>query len=169
MGVFSQLGLEGKEIAEKSILDIGCGSPRAIDSVRKHMGIDLTGLDLTPYRSSENFVNANGVYLPFPNDSFDIVISHKGLPGKCGSELEVGTAIEEMIRVAREKVIFSCPIFNDRNLETPIRMGDGGSFSFALGLFLQGLRDEKCASLAYISSDPQGHQLPHTSCHIEIR
>jgi len=67
------------------VLDLGCGTGRSLDVFRKHdPAVDWCGLDIETSpevdartRTDARFVTYDGVNIPFPADSFDIVYSNQ--------------------------------------------------------------------------------------------
>jgi ubiquinone/menaquinone biosynthesis C-methylase UbiE len=96
--------------APASVLDVGCGDGSLFDSLTdsisrngRLVGLDFAEaeLDVGRRRFSEDprveFVHANARTLPFPDDSFDTVVSHQFL----NFVPDAGAFVREMVRVLR--------------------------------------------------------------------
>lgn len=84
----------------KRILEIGSGDGTTV-SLLSEAGYDITGSDI--YSTHEMIIEAPAWELPFPDESFDLVVSTdvmEHLPTE-----KVDEAIKEIYRVTREKVI----------------------------------------------------------------
>jgi len=92
---------------KEMILDVGCGS-----SPKGHVNIDLF-VGETPHQDAKpinpklipNFIKAHAEYLPIRKSSFDVVVcchvlEHLDNPTK---------ALLDMVRVAKEEVVFTVP------------------------------------------------------------
>lgn len=85
-----------------SILDIGCGTGRTIELLRKR-GYDLVGIDLSLkmlkiayHSSSKRYVQADVRFLPFTENSFDAAFSLHGAFAHLKSREERNKGIEEI-------------------------------------------------------------------------
>lgn len=95
------------------ILDVGCGC-----RPRGHVNVDIYKNDSPETwrgfkgKNIQNFVQASGAYLPFKNESFDIVCSYSSLE-HCE---KYGLMLLEMLRVSKNAVIINVPHrFNRRS------------------------------------------------------
>lgn len=96
--------------------------------------------DLAKTNPSKIVAGDGTVSLPFTDDSFDIVTSTMALPGYAQTEAEAKRAINEMLRVARERVVFSQWSSDKDGLFT---YGiQGHEFKFDLFGYLDGLKDK---------------------------
>lgn len=103
--------------------------------------------------------------LPFRNNSFDLVVSCMALPGYAASIYEAKRSIMEMVRVARERVVFSGGWQDDQ--QGTIRVGTGEGVVFPLKQFLDSLHN---LGIAYaqkysIIGDEGGHR---RSIHLNV-
>jgi len=127
-----------KKINPESILDVGCGEGFTLDTLRKNkIGKKIIGID----NSKESIrigkilfpkvkINHASIYdMPFPNNSFDLVICTEVLEHLKTPSL----AIEEVKRVSRGNILISVP-------NEPF---------FMLGNFLRGKNMEK------LGNDPE--------------
>jgi SAM-dependent methyltransferase len=99
----------------RSVLDVGCGTGRAIAYLREHLpeGVRFKGIDPSPdlirLASTKTglgpdcFDIGSGESLPYDNDSFDVVVATGVLHHVQAPELVVA----EMVRVARIAVLIS--------------------------------------------------------------
>jgi|SRR5882724_7430025 len=93
--------------ADSSVLDVGCGKGFMLHDLAELVpGITVKGIDISRY-AIENAIEdmkphvqvANATYLPFPDNSFDVVISINTVHN-LGRE-ECGKALREIERVSR--------------------------------------------------------------------
>jgi SAM-dependent methyltransferase len=93
------------------LLENGCGVGMYIEKLKKHAGT-VIGLEfdfertLAARQISAHILNAAGEYLPFPDGSFDLILSHEVIE----HVQDDTTAVAEMIRVLKpggRAVIFS--------------------------------------------------------------
>lgn len=128
------------------VLDCGCGNGVSVDVLHEH-GIDAWGVDLSALRKwqwrerehRDQLAVANALRLPFPDDSFDVVISsgvieHIGVDEIGGTEYRVTPRgdrdalrqqfIDELLRVTKRggRVFVDCP-----NGAFPIDFWHGGA------------------------------------------
>ncbi|MFC2067152.1 class I SAM-dependent methyltransferase [Chloroflexota bacterium] len=116
---FTYLGIVEKEVAGlgfQSILDVGCGSGKTFGKLKRLSSISYTvGLDIfAPYIRQAKTQNTYDDYilsevgsLPFKDNSFDVIVSLQLIEHL--DKEEALTALREMERVAKEKVIISTP------------------------------------------------------------
>ncbi|MGV8108363.1 class I SAM-dependent methyltransferase [Methanospirillum sp.] len=108
------------------ILDIGCAKGFLIyDFIRIIPGIQITGLDISRYAlehahnlSKPNLVQGDAAHLPYPNNTFDLVISINTI-----HNLPIDTcrqAILEIIRVSQQNAFITVDAW--RNDEEKRRM-----------------------------------------------
>jgi SAM-dependent methyltransferase len=128
------------------VLDCGCGNGVSVDVLHEH-GIDAWGVDLSALRKwqwrerqhRDQLAVANALRLPFPDDSFDVVISsgvieHIGVDEIGGATYRVTPRadrdalrqqfIDELLRVTKRdgRVFVDCP-----NGAFPIDFWHGGA------------------------------------------
>ena len=81
-----RLGLEWEQLDNKSTLDVGAG-PALIGESAKLKGLEVMSIDNNPksWKKEDNveipkvpYIIADAEKLPFPNETFDLVISHAG-------------------------------------------------------------------------------------------
>jgi len=95
-----QLGLDEAQVKDKSCLDGGCGHGALVYRLLNLGAQKVTGVDLEPTPKIEKFslfsnvefVKASLTDLPFPDNSFDLVVSsgvlhHTVDPSRCAAEL----------------------------------------------------------------------------------
>lgn len=83
-GYFVEL-LAGQGRLGPRVLDVGCGDGRSVDLFRRHgKAIDWHGLDIevspevaTRTRSDATFTSYDGIAIPYPSGSFDVVYSNQ--------------------------------------------------------------------------------------------
>ncbi len=147
-----------KKINPESILDVGCGEGFTLDTLRKNkIGKKIIGID----NSKESIrigkilfpkvkINHASIYdMPFPNNSFDLVICTEVLEHLKTPSL----AIEEVKRVSRGNILISVPnepffmlgnFLRGKNMEKlgndPEHINHWTIFSFASFLKTQGLK-----------------------------
>jgi len=93
---------------DESVLDVGCGVGILLDVLKPR---DVTGLDISP--KAIEILQSKGIpgkvgtlpTIDFPDKSFDVVIATETVEHMD----DPGALIQEMIRVARKKVILSVP------------------------------------------------------------
>ncbi len=135
-GSLADLGMGKNELYNKSVCEIGLGAGISLYEIDAHnrnnptqairyVGVDIL-LQIPDDRLSERnlfikseleravqafpslFQSSNVLYgIDQPTDSFDYVISHYGMPEYANDQTEVVNIIFEMIRVAKEQVIFT--------------------------------------------------------------
>lgn len=99
---------------KKSVLDVGSGGL----GIAPYLKRQVTGVDVNfqkPFHPLLQRVKGNALRLPFENRSFDTVISVDMLEHLKNKER--GQAIEELLRVARLKVIIAVPCGIDAYLQ----------------------------------------------------
>jgi SAM-dependent methyltransferase len=99
--IIKELGTE-----KIKILDIACGNGY-LASLLAEKGFEVTGADLAPAMNIPNveYQRANIESLPFATQCFDVVISTHTLE----HVMDIRKAVQEIIRVARKKVIIVLP------------------------------------------------------------
>lgn len=100
-----------ERLAGKSVLEIGCGASVVVSSVLRtgYTGMDISRVSLgllQKYHGNLRVAVGDASALPFKDESFDTVIALETLTflGK-----DFHKALDEMIRVSKESVIFSLP------------------------------------------------------------
>jgi len=91
-----------------SIIDIGCGKGYLLDRIKKiHPDASLHGLDLeNKIRYEEiNFLKGSITSLPFPDNSFDIVICTHTIE----HVIHLQHAVNELIRITKNRLIIVTP------------------------------------------------------------
>ena len=95
------------EYAGASFLDVGCGNGRYV--LHFDSAFDTAGADIQEYpqwnESPDQFRIADATDLPFPDSSFDTVVSFETLEHVPDPE----AALREFHRVCRDNIIFSVP------------------------------------------------------------
>lgn len=95
-----------------SVLDVGGAAGPAEDFLADY---DLTILDVEPSELPDRrFVRASGAALPFPNDSFDVVLSQDTLEHVPSGDRP--PFLSELTRVARDVIVLGAP-FSDPLVE----------------------------------------------------
>lgn len=106
--------------AGSTVLDVGCANGVYVAKLLEQ-GKSAQGVDLLPYAEWEHlpdhFQVADATRIPYPNDSFDTIISFETVE----HVPEPSRALAEFRRVARKNLILSVP-----NCETPAALRDGG-------------------------------------------
>jgi len=89
------------------IIDIGCGEGYILNQLYAKGYHNIQGIDVAPKSVSGNFVIEQGSvdHLPYADKSFDIVICTHVLE----HVLDLGKAISELKRVAKDKIIIVVP------------------------------------------------------------
>lgn len=108
----------------KTILDVGCG-PGTYCRMFHTQGYNITGVDYSEKMIEAakkkapqiKFVVGNGYSLPFPDDSFDLVISIGTL--QCLYDYE--KFVKELIRVSKKAVVIST-LYRGRKHPAPIEL-----------------------------------------------
>ncbi|HKO61638.1 MAG TPA: class I SAM-dependent methyltransferase [Pyrinomonadaceae bacterium] len=117
----------------RSVLEVGAGELTFMHSVYDKFGpsLDLYGLDITLNRLLHGLrfaqsrqmpvtvVQADGTAIPFPDNSFDLVVSHHALEQM---PTIFRDAITEMIRVSRKHVVLFEPFYQRASLLEKLRM-----------------------------------------------
>ncbi len=106
------------------ILDIGCGKGGLVDSLTK-CGYDVTGIDVSEVaikycrtHCAGNFLRGSILSLPFPDDSFDTIISTNCLEHL--AEKDIHPAVCEVNRVVIRKVYLRIVTRLDRDKKSPL-------------------------------------------------
>jgi len=92
----------GEQLLSGRLLENGCGVGMYVDHLAPYAG-EIVGLEFDFERTQEaaklgeKIVNAAGEELPFPNESFDVILSHEVLEHVRDDR----AAIHEMVRVLR--------------------------------------------------------------------
>ena len=98
-----------------SILDVGCGAGWMLAALRSRcewaVGLDISLEGLKHVDSAKAM--ASGTNLPFPNGSFDLILCAEVLEHYRDAALE--TAVSELARVSRERVLVTVP-FEEKRL-----------------------------------------------------
>ena len=109
----------------ESVLDVGCGHGYLVAELLKK-GIAVEGVDWSDSAGTlipNNFTKAEAKALPFPNQSFDIVVSTDFLEHI--PEEEVEQVYSEMVRVAKRHVLalinFNLPEKKERDTHVTLR------------------------------------------------
>ena len=117
----------------RSVLEVGAGELTFMHSVYDRFGpsLDLYGLDITLNRLLHGLrfaqsrqmpvtvVQADGTAIPFPDNSFDLVVSHHALEQM---PTIFRDAIIEMIRVSRKHIVLLEPFYQRGSLLEKLRM-----------------------------------------------
>ena len=112
--------------AGSSVLDVGCGKGFMLHDLAELIpGITVKGIDISPY-AIENAIEdmkphvqvANAMHLPFPDKSFDVVISINTVHNL--EREECGNALREIERVSRSHSYITVDAY--RNDEEKERM-----------------------------------------------
>ncbi len=93
-----------------SILEIGCGYGKLLDELSRRQGVTLCGVDFSPtqlelarrfleHKPAVRLVLSRGERLPFPDDSFDMVVTSAVILHNAPEVAE--TIRREVVRVAR--------------------------------------------------------------------
>jgi ubiquinone/menaquinone biosynthesis C-methylase UbiE len=102
----------------KTVLDVGCGHGYLVHYFLER-GLDAHGLDVSPYagiRIKDHFTKGEATALPFPDQSFDIIISSdffEHVP-----EADIDMVAMEMARVG--KVVLAYISYKEENRKTGI-------------------------------------------------
>lgn len=168
-GELELLSLSLEDIRGKKTLDVGVGGGRALEQALQN-GFDYYGIDVAPAAQQNKFrpvmsavreqvaldnlkrvigkypdklVVADAArYIPFPNNSFDIVLACISLPNYARNPQEVVNSILEMIRVSKEKVVFTTNFSDISEIDELQRQGIGmNKFNFGLRKFLDALAE----------------------------
>ena len=106
-----------EQIEFRSFLDVGCAEGYFVNMVRKLFGAETCAVDIAPSgvrRARELYdltgVAADALHLPFPDKSFDVVLSSETLEHVS----DPGAVIAELVRVARHYVVLSTPAARDK-------------------------------------------------------
>lgn len=95
------------EELQKSLLDVGTGKGDFIKYLREVLGNkSAIGVERNAFKIDENYeglVVADGLQLPFDDESFDTVVSHDYLPMFVSDPEKMQIAIEEQLRVVKEE------------------------------------------------------------------
>lgn len=96
-----------QEDLQKSLLDVGTGTGEFIKYMRDVLGNkNVIGVDYQRHKIDPNYeglIVANGMDLPFEEESFDNVIAHNYLPMFVSDPIKMQRAIEESLRVVKKK------------------------------------------------------------------
>ena len=117
----------------QSVLEVGSGELTFMHSIYGRFGpsLDLYALDITLNRLLHGLrfaqsqqmpvtaVQADGTAIPFPDNSFDLVVSHHALEQM---PTIFKDAITEMIRVSRKHVVLFEPFYQRASLLEKVRM-----------------------------------------------
>ena len=107
------LCMEYTQAGEK-ILEVGCGSGRLYDIIKRGMAISYTGLDMSSamlkiFKERHPDVPlalGDATKLPFPNNSFDVVICFEVIRHL----MDYQAVIAELYRVAKREVLFNIDV-----------------------------------------------------------
>lgn len=169
-GVFEILSIGMDDLAGKRVLDVGVGGGRALEHAME-VGLDYHGVDILPLVDANNlaenkrqnvlemqrrFLDTSEKFpgrltaadfctesIPFEDNSFDVVLSAKALPGYARDPNEARLAINNMIRLAREKVIINGGWNEKSNPSGLVYLGGGGGelFAFRMKEYLDSLSE----------------------------
>jgi SAM-dependent methyltransferase len=169
VGSLDLLGLTLADLENHRTLDVGVGGGRSLRQAQE-LGFDYQGADLLPLIDAEQLTNElyrfnvkamqarlaavvarypdrfkvadfAGAELPYPPNSFDLVISAGALPDYAQDGREVVQALLNMIKVSRNQVVCPGGWFAD-NPKGIVRLGRSDKvFSFAMKDFLEALAD----------------------------
>jgi len=90
---------------QKPLLDVGAGEGKFVQYVREVLGnSEAIGVEAQEHKISgkEGLIVSDGLELPFPDESFDVVIAHNYLPMFVAEPAQMEAAIRELIRVAKK-------------------------------------------------------------------
>lgn len=89
---------------EDTLLDVGCGNGSYLNLFKcKVTGIDPSDKLIKQYRGRHKIILGKAENLPFPNNSFDVVISITAIHNFD----DIRKGLEEMKRVGRSRFVFS--------------------------------------------------------------
>lgn len=117
----------------RSVLEVGAGELTFMHSLYDRFGpsLDLYGFDITLNRVLHGLrfaqsrqmpvtvVQADGTAIPFPDNSFDLVVSHHALEQM---PTIFRDAISEMIRVSRKHIVLFEPFYQSASILEKLRM-----------------------------------------------
>lgn len=135
VGNLDLLGIRLPDLFGKKILNVGIGGGRAVEHALE-CGLDCFGLDIVPLidvegldlkrraivaEQMQEFVTLQKRYpdriqtanfcskeIPYKPDEFDVVYSAVALPEQARTPTEAALSILNMVKVAKEKVLFHC-------------------------------------------------------------
>jgi len=168
MGNLDFLGLRLSDLIGKKILDVGMGGGKTLDHALE-LGLNFFGLDILPlidptplepmkrtavltqraeyervrnkYPDRVQAVNFCSAEVPYSSDEFDIVLSAVALPDYARSSKEAIYSILNMIKLAREKVVFHCGWNPDIDFSGGVILGNlPVLFRFGMKDFLEDLK-----------------------------
>jgi ubiquinone/menaquinone biosynthesis C-methylase UbiE len=107
--ILNDLGLNWESMRNKRILDIGAG-PADVAAVAKGKGIDIISLDKNPEEWAEEeikipdvpYVKSDAEKMPFPDETFDLIISIGGPMVILPDKEKVKNMIKEAERVLKK-------------------------------------------------------------------
>jgi SAM-dependent methyltransferase len=103
----------------RDVLEVGCGTglilSRLTEAARRAVGVDLSpGMLARARERGLDVVEGTATALPFPDASFDVVVSFKTLP----HVPDLRRALQEMARVTRPSGTLVVELYNPRALRT---------------------------------------------------
>ena len=124
--IFSELTAHRLPSRRLQVLDLGCGSLSLVDSslnVEITIGVDLLFSRLTDLRAAGSqtpTVNANGATLPFPANTFDVVVLSTMMSSVLDSQVRhsVGREVERVLRGGGALLWYDFRFPNPRNRAT---------------------------------------------------
>ncbi len=117
-------------------LDVGCGMGVAAESIRKHYGIDMSGLDLVDYPDISNrphlpkdkIIISDLASARFPKESFDLIIALGSLTVSKTLEVD-GPRVLELVKPGGYVIVAPVVPFDPMSIEPMVRLAKELNFS----------------------------------------